>query len=243
MAPVTPLLRPFRFFSDPPGWSRSPAVTLGLVLASTAALTAMVYGLGFVVAGELSGTVTVDNPAYPGDAFCDDSSFGGSAFDEELRGCEEPATIERDVSTMVMDAFDEVAAMMLFLFPLLWLLGGAVLHAAVWLARGDGTVGDTYWIAAWSGVASALLAIPGFLLVAAAVRSADLDQADPDAIVASLEASVAGLEPILFGVSLLGATWQAVLWFAGLVGVHDLDEGRALAVAGVLWLFLLVGGL
>lgn len=244
MAPATPLLHPIRFFRESGVWSRRPDVVLGLVFGSAIVLAAAIYGLGLVFAGELSGTVTVDNPAYPGDIFCEDSTFE-DAFDDESSvdrsppsGCDEPKTVERDAGEIAMEPFRDAAWKFLLGFPFLWLLSAGIMHGVAWLAGGDGTFGDTLAIGAWSGAVSTAVSVPGVFLLASAVRSADLDAADPEASLTALEASIGAQEPVLTGLSLLGVTWTALIWFGGLVGLHEADDARAAVVAGLLWLLM-----
>ncbi|NIQ57978.1 MAG: hypothetical protein GWN71_32780, partial [Gammaproteobacteria bacterium] len=91
MAPYTPLLRPRRYFAEREvRIDRVAAVAFVLLLAGP--LT--VYGVGWALTANLSGSVMVDNPARPPDAFCPED------------GCEEPERIERDVDAVLWDLLD-----------------------------------------------------------------------------------------------------------------------------------------
>lgn len=192
----------------------------------------------------MSGTVAVDNPAYPGDALCENPAFE-DAYPEgfDRGGCDEPKTVQRDTDAIVNQAFVDVAGLLLFVWLFMWVLGGLALHAAAWLANGRGTIGDSFAIASWSGAASALTAIPSLVVLAFAIRSAEFAPSDPERSQQAFEAAIAPVEPYLLLFGLIGTTWQAVVWYAGLVGLHDLDESRAAVVAGAFWLVLMLGSL
>lgn len=244
MVPLTPLHRPFATFREPPKWITNPAVIVGLTLGSAVLLAVAVYALGQVLAAQTTGTVTVDNPAYPGDAFCENPAFEETQPDRyQPGGCDEPETVERDPSAIVSEAFAQVAGLLLFGWLFLWLLGGIALHVAAWLANGRGTPGDSFAIASWSGAASALTAIPSVVVLALAVQSTDIAMSDPERTRQTLEAAIGPVEPFLLLFGLIGTTWQAVIWYAGLVELHDVDGARAAFISGVFWLLLMAGSL
>lgn len=243
MVPRTPLHRPFSTLADPPDWVTNPLVVAVLALGSAMVLAVAVYVLGQVMAAQTTGTVTVDNPAYPGDAFCDNPAFEEvqtEHFPEER--CDEPETVQRDPAPMVKETFAEAAAMLFFGWLLLWCFGAVALHVAARFGGGRGSIGDSFAIASWSGAASALAAIPGILLLALAVRSEGYTFSDPERTRQTVEAAIAPVEPYLLLLGLIGTTWQAVVWYAGLVGLHAMDEARAVFVSAFFWLLLVVLG-
>lgn len=244
MLPPTPLHRPFSAFRDPPRWITRPGVILGLALGSAVFLTAAVYVFGQVLAAQTTGTVAVDNPAYPGDGFCNNPA-AQEAMPEGHRvtGCDEPKTVQRDASAIVEEAVVQIVGLVFFGWLFMWLVGAGALHVAAWIARGRGTAAESFAIASWSGAASALASIPSLVVLTLAIRSSDVELSDPERARQTLEAAIAPVEPLLLVLALLGTTWQAVVWYAGLRELHDLDASRAAFIAVVFWLTLLLGSL
>lgn len=236
MLPPTPLHRPVAFFSDAPRWARAPAVAVGVALGSGLLLAIAIYALGVEVASQVTDSVTVDNPAYPGDAFCE---YGAGEFPDRTGRhdpCDEPATIERDPGPMVRDAFAEVAFYVFLGWMVAWFVGAILLHVAAKVADGVADMRDTFAIAAWSGVPSALATLPAVAVMAHALESEELTLEDPERTRATVEAALASVEPTLLAFAVLGTTWQAAIWYGGLRGLHDLDRLRAGIVAGLFWL-------
>lgn len=242
MLPSTPLHRPVGFFSDPPRWRWSPAVAVGVAFVTGLVLAIVVYWLGQVVADQFTGTVTVDNPAYPGDVFCD-----GPAADEFAdepgslaERCEEPAQVERDPEPYVQEAVAELAFFTFVGWMILWAAGAILLHVGAKVAGGEGMMRQTFAIAAWSGVPSVLTSLPAAVILAEELQSAELTLDDPEASQQAVEAAVAQAEPLLFAFSLVGTVWQAAIWYGGLHGLHDVDRGPAAVVAGVFWVAMVL---
>lgn len=244
MFPPTPLHRPFSAFRNPPRWITRPGVIFGLALGSAVLLAAAVYVFGQVLAAETTGTVTVDNPAYPGDGFCENpAAREAMPEDHRVTGCDESETVQRDSSAIVEQAVPQIVGMVFFGWLLLWLLGAGGLHVAAWIARGRGTAAESFAIASWSGAAAALASIPSFVVLTLAVRSADIELSDPERTQQSFDAAIAPVEPYLLLLGLLGTIWQALVWYAGLRGLHDLDGSRAAFISGLFWLILMLGSL
>lgn len=233
MAPRTPLLRPDRYFRE-----RRVSLLRGVavVAAVTVALVAALYGVGYVMAANVDGTVLVDNPAYPGDGFCESPPPGEW-------GCDEPPQVERNVDDPLWDGVNE-AVVGLFWVPVVgWLLTGTVLHAASWLAGGEGGPARTFAVAAW-GMAPAVVSLTtGVALLAATFDPVTVTTGtDPAAAAAAVRESVGALETFGAVGGALTSLWTGVVWFFGLHHARDLPPGRAAAVAGGLTLLLLLGG-
>jgi hypothetical protein len=237
MVPSTPLHRPVGFFSDPPRWRWSPTVAVGLAFVTGLVLAITIYWLGGVIADQFGGTVTVDNPAYPGGPFCEGP--GADAFSErpESMGdpCDEPAQFERDPEPYVQEAVAEVTFFAFVGWMLTWAVGAILLHVGAKVADGRGAMRQTFAIAAWSGVPVVLTSLPAAVVLANRFRSVELTLEDPDASRQAIESAVAPVEPILLAFTVIGTIWQAAIWYGGLRGLHDVDRGPAAIVAGVFW--------
>lgn|GEM_PF-313570 len=238
--PPTPFHRPVTFFSDAPRWARSPAVAVGVAVGSALLLAIAVYALGVEFASQFSETVTVDNPAYPGDQFCEINDGSFPSGPEGHDPCDEPATVERDTGPMVREAFNEVAVYAFIGWMLAWAVGVILLHVGAKVADGVADMSDTFAIAAWSGVPSAVATLPTVAVIAYALRSEDLTLEDPETTQAAIEAALASVEPILLVLAVVGTTWQAAVWYGGLRGLHDLDRQKAGVVAAVFWVITLL---
>ena len=113
MPPRTPLLRPDRYFAErEPNFFRV-ALVVGLLIAAG---PAVVYGVGWVLAGNLDGTVLVDNPEHPPDWVCESDGADSAVFDEE--DCDAPERIERNVDAILWDAVEETAGTAILAYPL-----------------------------------------------------------------------------------------------------------------------------
>ncbi|WP_460918986.1 Yip1 family protein [Salinarchaeum chitinilyticum] len=235
MVPPSPLHRPVEFFSDPPPWATSPAVAVGVAFASGLVLAVGFYALGLEIAEQFTGTVTVDNPAYPGDLFCESHSGSETGTSWPGEACDEPAQVERDPEPIVRDAFREASVYLFIGWLIAWAVGAILLHVAAKVADGEGSMGETFAIAAWSGVPSVVTSMPAILVISRALESAELTLEDPDATIQAIEAAIAQVEPLLLVFTLIGTTWQAAIWYGGLRGRHRLQVGAAAVIAGLFW--------
>lgn len=242
MLPSTPLHRPVGFFSDPPRWRWSPPVAVAVAFVTGFVLAILVYLLGDVVANQFTGTVTVDNPAYPGDVICEGPTadeFSDHPVSMEER-CDEPPTVERDPAPYVREAFSEVAFYLFVGWLFMWAVGAILLHVGAKVADGEGMMRQTFAIAAWSGVPIVLTSLPTTVIVANRLQSAEFTLESPEAARQTIETAIAPVEPILLAFSVVGTVWQATIWYGGLRGLHDVDRSRAAIVAGVFWVFTLL---
>lgn len=243
MSPRTPLVHPGRYFSD-----REPDRARGLVAAAlfTAATAGLVFGVGAVFADRIDGTVTVDNPDRPPEAFCD--SAGGNPFEStSVPGfdCSAPEKIERNVDAVLNDAVGQLLGPALVGAPVGLLVAAASLHAGTALAGGRGGFGATFTVTAW-GFVPAVVAMP----VSLALLWLTMDPVivtpatDPETLRTTVTGSFDPHSPPLLAVNLAATAWSAVVWTAGLEHCRDVSRGGAgtvaVAVAGLFALLSLV---
>jgi hypothetical protein len=234
--PRTPLRRPDRYFDERTA-SLGRGVAVGLL--TVVALLAGVYALGWVFAANIDGTVTVDNPAYPGDAFCD----GDSPGEFTPSGCDEPKQVERNIDQFMWQAVGSVVGQLAIGLPIVLLLVAGALHAGTSLANGEGSFGRTLAVAAWglvptlAGMAVALVALwltfdP--ITVGDGYDPATLrDQAIAQLDTMRLVGQVCGV---------LTMVWGATIWRFGLYHERDVSGSAASAVAVTIAVLFLLGG-
>lgn len=219
-----------------------PSGPVGLAVAfGVSTLVTTVLGLAlFGIAGQLTGTVTVDNPAHAPEWACD----GGSGAEFTPTGCDAPATIERRLGDIFWEAASDQLVPLLVGLVVVWAGLSVALWVAATLAGGRGSLGETAGVAASGMVPTvATAAVAGGLLVWFAT-GADLSASDPQQVLATFRALTTGLRGLaLTGVQLLGAAWQAYVWAYGLVHTHDLPTDRAGVAAGAVALLLAAGTL
>lgn len=233
--PRTPLRRPDRYFGERTA-SLGRGIAVGLL--TVVALLAGVYALGWVFTANIDGTVTVDNPSYPGDAFCD----GDSPGEFTPHGCDEPEQVERNIDQFIWQAVGSVAGQLAIGLPIVLLLVAGALHAGTWLANGEGPFGHTLAVAAWGlvptlgGMVVALVALwltfdP--ITVGEQGPSALRDQAIAQLDTMRLVGQVSGV---------LTMVWGATIWRFGLYHERDVSGSAASAVAVTVAVLFLLGG-
>lgn len=230
------VLFPASYFQD-----RPPAETLlfaaGLVVAYTVVLVGAIWLLGWLLAGTLDATVTMENPDRPPDWVCErhgddpDSPLGS--------GCDEPKEVERDAGELLFDATTDLAGYALVAPFLMWMIGAVVLYVAGRLAAGSPSFRGTLALSGWAVLPEFLRL--GIALVLVYTALADITITDHEQAVDVIEPALASLEPYLVGVSLLTVVCQWALLTGGLV--HDAEipwRTAAVAVAVPLGLFFLL---
>jgi hypothetical protein len=234
--PRTPLLRPDRYFAERTT-TLGRGVAVGLV--TIIALLVGIYVLGWIFTVNIDGTVTVDNPAYPGDAFCD----GDSPGDISTSGCDEPAEVERDIDRIIWDAFGSVAGQVAVGLVIVGILVAAGLHLGVALADGEGPFGRTLAVAAWglaptvAGMAVTLLVL-WFTFDPVTVSS----RQDPS-VFRDVVGQLAAMRRAGQVTGVLAMAWGAVVWRFGLLHEHDLPGTVASMIAGIVAVLLLLIGM
>lgn len=225
--PRTPLLRPHRYFSRHDGSPPLAHAAAVVALVTVAVAGGLTLFLGEFAAA-LDVTTTVDNPAYPGDAFCEDS-----AFEDTPTGCSEPKTVEREVGALAVEELSWVPAAAMLVVPLFWLFEAGVLHAASALVGGDGPFRDTLAVAGW-GMAPAIVrltAVGGFLVYR--LRTLALS-GSVDGAIGALRAAVAGVEAVSLAAALVVGLWGGAIRAYGLSEARDHTVREAALVVAVL---------
>ncbi|WP_276258489.1 YIP1 family protein [Haloglomus litoreum] len=234
--PRTPLRHPDRYFSE-----RTASTGRGIAVSLLTMLVLLVgvYTLGWVFAANIDGTVTVDNPAYPGDAFCD----GDSPGEFTPHGCDEPKRVERNIDHFIWQAVGNVAGQLAIGLPLVLLLVAGALHAGTWLANGEGPFGRTLAVAAWGlvptlvGMAATLLAL---WLTFDPITVGD--GYDPATLRDQAIAQLDTMRLVGQASGVLTMAWGGAIWGFGLSHERHVSGAAAAAVAvAVAVLFLGVG--
>lgn len=230
MRPRTPLLRPNSYFAAHDG--RPPLehalLAVGLVTLATAVGTWLLLA---ELSTAIDTTVQTDNPAYPGEFACEDSTL-----DDTPPGCDEPKRVERDLGELVASELSWLPPAALVVVPVFWLGQSVLLHLATWLTGGEGRFTRTATVAAW-GLAPSLLrlAVVGAVL---AVQLRTTTGGSPETAVATLQSVVAAVRPVGLAAALVVACWAGLIRTYGLVHARDLQPTTA---AGVVATLTLVG--
>lgn len=237
MAPQTPLLRPDRYFSERelhPG-----RVLLAVVLVLFAAL-GLVYGVGYVLKTNVDGTVLVDNPDRPPEAFCT-GNVDPPGFDEDA--CAEPKQVERNVDVIVGRVIGELAGTLILGLALVLAGFTLVVHVGSWLAGGTNGLGASLAVTVWGMTPVVVVGPVSLVVLASTLDPVTVDAAgDPASAFAELEAQMRSVGWLGTVSSVVSAGWSAVIWRVGLEHRRGLTGGAATAVAGVAALLLVAGG-
>ena len=239
MPPLTPLLRPGRYFAERELNLFRVLVVVGLLVAAG---PAAVYGVGWVLAANLDGTVTVDNPERPPDWVCEEDTGGSSVLDDE--NCDAPREVERDVDAILWDAVDGLAAPAILAYPLVLVVLTLLLHAGAWLADADHGLVPTFAVAAW-GMAPTLVLLPVSVLgLALALDPVTVTSgSDPSTAIEPLLTQIRAVEPYGAVGATLSAVWGGVIWRSGLVREQGIRDTDATVVAGLVALLVVVASL
>ncbi|MFB6205020.1 MAG: YIP1 family protein [Haloglomus sp.] len=234
--PRTPLLRPDRYFRER---TASPGRGVAVAVVVVLVLLVGVYALGWVFATNIDGTVTVDNPAYPGDAFCGGDTPGSFT----PSGCDEPERVERNIDHFIWQAIGSVVGQLAIGLPIVLLLLAGLLHAGSWLANGAGPFGRTLTVAAWGmvptllGMAAALVAL-WLTFDPITVSSGQAPSTLRNQAVAQLDA----MRLVGQVVGVLTTAWGAAIWRFGLYHERDISGTAASAIAVIVAMLFLVLG-
>lgn len=225
MPPRTPLLRPDRFFAERElNGLRLLVVATILVFSVPAAVS----GLGWIITERVDGTVMVDNPNRPSEAFCQGAPASMDA------GCDAPAEVERDVDEPIDDALGQFVGPALLGFPLVLLLVGLLLHAGSWLADGSNGAAESFAVAMWGLVPSTLGLVFGLALMWLVYDPLTVTpETGAEVLVEHTRRELQPLArwgPLVGGLSTL---WGAVIWRYGLMEERGLDGVEASMVAEV----------
>jgi hypothetical protein len=121
-----------------------------------------VYGVGWLLADAVDGTVAVDNPERPPDWPYDDEggAGAGSPLDDD-EACSAPETIDvdADVDTLLWDAVEEAAGPAALAYPLVVAATWVPLHVGARLAGTERGPVRTLAVGVW-GLLPSVLATP-----------------------------------------------------------------------------------
>ena len=232
--PRTPLLRPDRYFEahdGSPPLAHAAAAVLVVAVVTTAGLSVFLDQF----AAALDVPITVDNPDYPGEMFCGDSS----PYDDTPSGCDQPKTIERNLGTLVAQELSWLPPVSFVLVPIWWLFQAGVLHGASILVEGTGRFEDTLAVAGW-GMAPSLIRIVGVLGFVTATLGSVTVPSNPESAVSALQGALSGLQPVTLGLALVTAVWGGAIRSYGLAEARDLRVSTAAWLVGVLTVIGLV---
>lgn len=226
---TTFLLRPRQFFDRRA--DRLSGVEGGVLAAVIALLTTLSLAVALnLFTRQFTGTTQVDNPAYPGETFCEDGGVAGMT----PMGCDEPPTVTRELSALLWEEAAGVIPGVFVGLLIVWLLLAVALYIGALIAGGSGDFGETLAVTAWGLVPTLVVSVlAGAALVGFAAR-ADLSASSPEVLlsqVRTLQSGVSGLTFLL--IQIAGAAWQAVVWAGGLRVVHELNRFAAVAVSVV----------
>jgi hypothetical protein len=237
MAPQTPLLRPDRYFGERdlhPG-----RVLLAVVIVLFAAL-GLVYGVGYLMKTNVDGTVLVDNPDRPPEAFCTGDT-DPPGFDDDA--CSEPEQVERNVDVIIDRAIGEIAGSLIVGLALLVAGFTLVVHVGSWLAGGTNGLGASFAVTVWGMTPIVVVAPATFVVLSLTLEPVTVEAAgDPASAFAELETQVRSLGWLETASTVLSAGWSAVIWRFGLEHRRGLTGSAATAVAVVTALLLVAGG-
>jgi hypothetical protein len=236
------LFRPGEFFER--GGSRPfPAlVVVGVV-------SVIVFAAGWTVfemmITRINGTVMVDNPAYPGDAFCQGTGdpFVGKG-DPFVGNCDAPEKVERDVDAILEELRGGFLLVFLFGPVLGWLFIGLVLHVGSWLAGDEGTVKDSFAVAAWGTVPSVFS-----IAIGVAVFWVTFDpitvtpDSTPEEFVDLVTAEFERTRGVNTLVGIVTVLWSAYIHVGGLVATRGVPRSRAVFIAGIVAVLAVIGTL
>ena len=236
MAPQTPLLHPDRYFETRGLDAGRVLLAVGLVLFSALGLA---YGVGHVLTTTVDGTVLVDNPERPPEAFCD-GDVEPPGFDEDA--CEEPRQVERNIDPIIDRAIGEVAGYLLVGMFLVVAGFTLVVHVGSWLAYGTNGLAASFEVTVWGMTPIVVTAPLALVVLSTTLDPVTLDAAsDPATAFGDLEAQIRSVAWLGTASSVLSAAWSGVIWKFGLEHRHGLSAGQATAVAAVTALLLVAG--
>ncbi|SFR96703.1 hypothetical protein SAMN05216559_1688 [Halomicrobium zhouii] len=218
----------------------TPSITLAVVaVVSLCALNAAsVAYAGDAIAGEVSGSVTVENPEKLPEWVCEDSETDMPTVNDD--GCDAPATIQEPLRGAASSAVDAVV-LKAALAPAAWVVLFASLFAVC-----SGSVGgrDGEVFAAFRdglGIA-AIAAVPGALRYLArpvAVQRALADWTHPGTLNEVGTAAVHALfpdGPLWAAVVVLSALWTGFVVFGGARAGFEMEVGLAAPLAAAAFL-------
>lgn len=236
MPPITPLLRPDRFFAEQ-DFHGLRILTVALLLIVS--LPIGVWSLGWVLQERMDGTVMVDNPNRPPESFCE-----GASKSTDM-GCDAPAQIERNIDAVLSEAIGQLIGPAVLGILIVIVLIGGLLHAGSWMLGGENGPAASFAVGLWGLVPSLFSLLIGVGLLFVLVDPLTVTPESNSAVVTDqIRADLKPLEkwrPLLTGITML---WSGIIWRFGLLYKRGLTGGEATGVAGsvaiIFWLLSLV---
>lgn len=235
MAPLTPLVRPDLFFAERDLDGFRILVVVGGVGIS---LLVLWYVSGWIMTDRIDGTVEVDNPDRPPDAFCDNDIDLGETDD-----CNQPRKIEKNVDAVLWDVWGTVAGQLLLVLPIVWSFLAALLHVGSRLAGGENGVVATFGVAAWGLVPSLAGGIVAVVVLYFVFDPITVTPANQNTALETAKHSFRALDANLWVLGLVTSAWTAVIWRYGLEYRQGISAVAAWSVAGSVAAILFVIGL
>lgn len=233
MPPLTPLVRADRYFAERDLNGLRVLAVVGVV---TVAVVAVFYGMGWIIASNVEGTVVVDNPERPPDQICQDET---DVYDQS--GCDQPRTVERDVDSQIWAAWEGTAGQLLIAVPVTWLSVGILLHAGSWLMGSEDGLVPSFAVAAWGLVPMVVNSIVVLVILYITFDPITVTPATQDTALESIQVPFQMLEPIWTSLAIVTVVWSAIIWRYGLEYKRGLSGPSAWLVAGIA-AALFVGG-
>lgn len=186
----------------------------------------------------IDGTVEVDNPDRPPDAFCDNDIDLGETDD-----CNQPRKIEKNVDAVLWDVWGTVAGQLLLVLPIVWSILAILLHVGSRLSGGENGVVATFGVAAWGLVPSLAGGIVAVVVLYFVFDPITVTPANQDTALETAKHSFRALDANLWVLGLVTAAWTAVIWRYGLENRQGISAVAAWSVAGSVAAILFVIGL
>ena len=236
MPPLTPLIRPDRFFAEQEfHGTRLTAVALLLVFS----IPVGIWGAGWVLQERIDGTGTVDNPNRPSESFCE-----GVPASMDV-GCDGPAQIERNIDAVLSEAIGEFMGPAVLGSLVGIVVVGGLLHAGSRMFDGENDAAASFAVALWGLVPTLFSLVIGIALLYVFVDPMTVTpDSDPSVLLDRLQADLQPIEqwgPLVTGIT---ALWSGIIWRFGLLHKQGLTPGEATGVAGsvavIFWFLLLV---
>ncbi len=184
------VLSPSAFFAErPPADSLKTA--FGLVVLFSFCLTVGFFLIGFLIAGTVSGTVTVDNPDRPPAQMCDQH--------ESLDSCDEPETIERDAGALIQEEVSEHIWIPILGPFVLWFLGGITFYTVGRLGGGSPSFDGALSLAGWATIPEFLRLAAGLMTLQFVLR--DVTVTDAEGMETVVIPAIESAEPVIMVVS------------------------------------------
>ena len=207
-------------------------LAIGVVLLVALASTLGIVALGAAFDATIDREVTVDNPDRPSDSTCE--TFGEDEDSVFAERCDQPERVDVDVGEELRSAANGYLGYAVVGVPVWWAVFALVLHGGARLAGGEGSVGDSFVVAAWAIAAEVARLAVGLAAVWYALATATVDGTTIEAIANEIVAAMSAMRgPLLIAsAAVIAVQWVVVV--GGLEAYHDLDRGAAGTVAGVL---------